>query len=227
MKVIIPFKFDSSRCRRKNVREFFDGDSLLDITIKHFLKYYHDIYLVCVDGPETKQLIKKHNVNHIVLNDDSNNWVKVLIELSGTLNKVFGPNEPICFWQCVAPLFWLYNDIQDFISFAEEKICEEECESVVPVYEFADYLVNENMQGINFGPGSWHAVSQDLPKLYYITPMGVSTPAVYEKYRYTYSPNSTMWVAEGPYIDIDTEEEMKIAQILYREKIKESKNDCI
>ena len=102
---------------------------------------------------------------------------------------------------------------------AEEKI--KEYESVVPVYEFADYLVDENMRGINFGPGSWHAVSQDLPKSYYITPMGVSTPAVYSKYHYTYSPNSTMWVAKGPHIDIDTEEEMKIAQILYREKLTE------
>jgi len=219
MKIIIPFKFDSSRCPKKNVREFFDGKSVLDIAIENFVRYDHDVYLACIDSPETDHLIKKHNVKHITLNNDSNNWITMLIELSATLNKVFGPNEPICFWQCVTPLFWLYNNIQDFISFGEEKI--KEYESVVPVYEFADYLVDENMQGVNFGPGSWHAVSQNLPKCYYITPMGISTPAIYEKYRYTYSPNSTMWVAQGPYIDIDTEEEMKIAQILYREKITE------
>ena len=123
------------------------------------------------------------------------------------------------FMLCVTPLFWLYNDIQEFISFSEEKI--KEYESVVPVYEFADFLVDENMRGINFGPGSWHAVSQDLPKSYYVTPMAVSTPAVYSKYHYTYSPNSIVWVAKGPHIDIDTEEEMKIAQILYREKLTE------
>jgi len=219
MKVLIPFKFDSSRCPKKNVREFFDGKSLLDITVENFLKYNHDVYLLCVDGPQTKELMRRHKVNHILLNNTSNNWTEMLIELSGTLNKVFGPDEPICLWQCVTPLFWLYNNIQDFLSFAEEKLVQ--YESVVPVYEFADYLVDEKMQGINFNPGSWHVPSQDLPKSYYITPMGVSTPAIYSKYHYSYSPNSKLWVANGPYIDIDTEEEMKIAQILYREKLKE------
>ena len=219
MKVIIPFKFDSSRCRKKNVREFFDRKSLLDITVENFLRYDHHVSLVCVDGTQTDQLIKKYGVNHIPLNNTSNNWSEVVIDLSQSLIRSFGPDEPICLWQCITPLFWLYNNIQDFISFGEEKI--KEYESVVPVYEFADYLVDENMQGVNFGPGSWHAVSQNLPKCYYITPMGISTPAIYEKYHYTYSPNSTMWVAQGPYIDIDTEEEMKIAQILYCEKLTE------
>ena len=219
MKVIIPFKFDSSRCRKKNVREFFDRKSLLDITVENFLRYDHHVSLVCVDGTQTDQLIKKYGVNHIPLNNTSNNWSEVVIDLSQSLIRSFGPDEPICLWQCITPLFWLYNNIQDFISFGEEKI--KEYDSVVPVYEFADYLVNENMQGVNFGPGSWHVASQNLPKCYYITPMGISTPAIYEKYHYTYSPNSTMWVAQGPYIDIDTEEEMKIAQILYREKLTE------
>ena len=207
MKVIIPFKFNSSRCPKKNVREFFNGKSLLDITIENFLKYNHDIYLACVDGSQTKGLIRRHKVNHIALNNISNNWTEMLIELSGTLNKVFGPDEPICLWQCVTPLFWLYNNIQDFLSFAEEKLVQ--YESVVPVYEFAGYLVDEKMQGINFNPGSWHVPSQNLSESYYITPMGVSTPAIYSKYHYTYSPKSTMWIAKGPYVDIDTEEEMK------------------
>ena len=219
MKIIIPFKFNSSRCPNKNVRDFFGGKSLLDIAIENFLKYDHDVYLACVDGPQTKELVRRHKVKHLLLDNTSNNWIETLIDLSKTLNKVFEPHEPICLWQCVTPLFWLYNDIQDFISFSEEKI--KEYESVVPVYEFADYLVDENMRGINFGPGSWHAVSQDLPKSYYVTPMAVSTPAVYSKYHYTYSPNSIVWVAKGPHIDIDTEEEMKIAQILYREKLTE------
>lgn len=223
MKVLIPFKFDSCRCPKKNVREFFDGESLLDITVENFLKYNHDIYLTCVDGPQTEELIRRYKVNHIPLNNTSNNWSEVVIDLSKILVKSFGPHEPICLWQCVTPLFWLYNDIQDFLSFAEEKLVL--YESVVPAYKFADYLVDEKMQGINFNPGSWHVPSQDLPKSYYITPMGVSTPAIYSKYHYTYSPNSKLWVANGPYIDIDTEEEMKIAQILYHEKLKELINE--
>ena len=154
MKIIIPFKFNSSRCPNKNVRDFFGGKSLLDITIENFLKYDHDVYLACVDGPQTKELVRRHKVKHLLLNNTSNNWIETLIDLSGTLNKVFEPHEPICLWQCVTPLFWLYNDIQDFISFSEEKI--KEYESVVPVYEFADYLVDENMQGVNFGPGRLH-----------------------------------------------------------------------
>jgi CMP-N-acetylneuraminic acid synthetase len=219
MKVLIPFKFDSSRYPKKNVREFFNGKSLLDITIENFLKYNHDIYLTCVDGPQTEELIRRYKVNHIPLNNTSNNWSEVVIDLSKTLVKSFGPHEPVCLWQCITPLFWLYNDIQEFLSFAQENL--EKCESVVPVYRFADYLVNDKMQGINFNPGSWHVPSQNLSESYYITPMGVSTPAIYSKYHYTYSPKSTMWIAKGPYIDIDTEEEMKMAQVLYREKLRE------
>ena len=136
----------------------------------------------------------------------SNTWIEFVIDLSQSLIISFVPDEPICLWQCLTLSFCLYNNIQYFISFCEEKI--KAYDSVVPVQELADYLVNENMQGVNFGPGSWHVASQNLPKCYYITPMGISTPAIYEKYHYTYSPNSTMWVAQGPYIDIDTEEEM-------------------
>ena len=79
MKVIIPFKFNSSRCAKKNVREFFNGKSLLDITVENFLKYNHDVYLLCVDAPQTKELIRRHKVNHIPLNNTSNNWSEVVI----------------------------------------------------------------------------------------------------------------------------------------------------
>ena len=87
MKVIIPFKFDSSRCRKKNVREFFDRKSLLDITVENFLRYDHHVSLVCVDGTQTDQLIKKYGVNHIPLNNTSNNWSEVVIDLSQSLIK--------------------------------------------------------------------------------------------------------------------------------------------
>ena len=88
MKVIIPFKFDSSRCRKKNVREFFDRKSLLDITVENFLRYDHHVSLVCVDGTQTDQLIKKYGVNHIPLNNTSNNWSEVVIDLSQSLINV-------------------------------------------------------------------------------------------------------------------------------------------
>jgi CMP-N-acetylneuraminic acid synthetase len=214
MKIIIPFKFNSSRLPRKNVKEFVDGKSLLDLTVENFKKHGHEIFLACEKGEETDYLINKYNVQHVCLSNTSNEWLKVVIELSDTLNKEFGPDEEFCLWQCVMPLFWMHNNIQDFIDFAEENISK--CDSVVPVYEFIDYLVDENMQGVNFGPGSWHVPSQKLPKVYYITPMCVTTPKILHQYRYTYSPNSILWVAKGPHLDIDDEQDWKMAQILWK-----------
>lgn len=213
MKVIIPFKFNSTRCPRKNVREFIDGKSLLDLTVENVAKHGHEIFLACQSGEETEQLLDKYKASHLELGNTSNEWSKVMLDISRVLNENFDYNEPICFWQCIMPLFWLHNNFQDFADFAEEKI--ETHESVVPVYRFADYLVDENMQGVNFGPGSWHVPSQNLPKVYHITPMCLTTPMVVETYRYTYSPNSALWEAKGPHLDIDTEEDWKIAQILW------------
>ena len=67
----------------------------------------------------------------------------------------------------------LYNDIEVFSDFAKENIGK--YESVIPVYEFKDYLVDENLQGLNFDQ-----------KLLYNTKC-VTTPSVLHKYRYTYS----------------------------------------
>lgn len=72
----------------KNVRDFFGGKSLLDIAIENFLKYDHDVYLACVDGPQTKELVRRHKVKHLLLDNTSNNWIETLIDLSKTLNKV-------------------------------------------------------------------------------------------------------------------------------------------
>lgn len=215
MKILIPFKFDSTRCPRKNVKEFVDGKSLLDIVVENFQKHDHEIFLTCESSVETEVLKSKYGVQHIELNNTSNEWSRVVIDLSETLNTKFGPDERICIWQCVMPLFWINNDIQEFLHFAEGAMSE--YESVIPVYRFTDYLVDENMQGVNFGPGSWHVPSQSLPKVYYISPSCVTTPKVLHECRYTYSPKSILWEAKGPYIDIDTEEEWKIAQILWKE----------
>ncbi len=215
MKIVIPFKFDSTRLPNKNIIEFADGKSLLDISVENFKKHNHEVFLACEDRGETYDLLKKYDAQHIPLSDTSNQWLNVLIELSESLNKKFSPKEAVCFWQCIMPLFWLYNDIEVFFDFAKENIGK--YESVIPVYEFKDYLVDENLQGLNFGPGSWHVPSQNLPKIYYITPMCVTTPSVLHKYRYTYSPNSVLWTAKGPYIDIDTQEEFNIAKLIWND----------
>lgn len=230
MKIIIPFKFDSTRCRYKNIRDFYKGKSLLDITIENFKKYGHDIYLICENNDKVSEIRNRYSINHLSLSNISNDWNSVMHDLSKILNLTFNSNELICLWQTVVPLFFLYNNIQDFIHFAENtfynKVTHDEAgqiqstqkdvESVVPAYLFKDYLVDEKMQGVNFGPGTWHIPSQQLPNLYYITPMSVTTPAIYAKYNYSYSPKSIIWKAKGPYIDIDTEEEFQMAQTLWK-----------
>tara|TARA_R100000008_G_C3571903_1_gene162709 strand:+ start:828 stop:1535 length:708 start_codon:yes stop_codon:yes gene_type:complete len=234
MNIIIPFKFNSARCARKNVREFHDGKSLLDIAVENFQNHGHHVYLACEDSPKTLELQIKYSANHLSLNNTSDHWSEVMYDLSKAINEEFDPEELICLWQPVMPLFWLHNNIQEFISFAEYVLADRpnknECdlqnqikfkdvESVVPVYPFKDYLVDKNLQGVNFSPGTWHVPSQSLPDLYTITPMTVSTPSVYAKYHYSYSPKSAIWAAKGPYVDIDTEEEFKTAQILWKASI--------
>tara|TARA_R110000824_G_C15225590_1_gene678001 strand:- start:872 stop:1549 length:678 start_codon:yes stop_codon:yes gene_type:complete len=222
--IIVPFKLDSTRCARKNVREFHDGKSLLDIAIENLKKGNHNIYLVHADSKEIFDITEKHEVNHIIVNNTSNMWSEVVVDLTDRLLEAFDENELICLWQCVIPLFWVHNKIEDFFSFAEHVFLNEDnryknIESVIPVYPFKDYLVDRHIQGVNFSPGSWHVPSQNLPELYYITPICVSTPTVYKKYKYSYSPNSIIWVAKGPYVDIDTEEEFKTAQTLWKASI--------
>ena len=67
MKAIIPVKKSSTRIPNKNFKEFYDGNSLFDLTVEKLLKSLNpdDIYMSCEDENE-KSLAEKWGINFIL-----------------------------------------------------------------------------------------------------------------------------------------------------------------
>ena len=84
------------------------------------------------------------------------------------------------------------------------------------VRPFKHFLLNYKFKPDNFNAGAWHPYSQDLDPKFTVTILGVTTQQTMEKYRYVFGPNAKPFIANQLYVDIDTEEEFKIAQILWK-----------
>lgn len=90
-------------------------------------------------------------------------------------------------------------------------------DSICVVKNFNHHLINENGDPVNFNFGYWHKLTQDLPKLYqiawadFIMKREFLNQAYYQIGRKPY-----LFKTNKQLIDIDTEEDFKLAQIIYR-----------
>jgi CMP-N-acetylneuraminic acid synthetase len=212
MKIIIPYRENSQRCKKKNTRKFFLNDSLLGITINNFKN--QDISLACIP---TKTSIKRANdfrVDRIDLssNTSTGSWGELAVEISQQIDK---SDQLIGFAFCTNPVFFKFNSIKNFLLRAKKAVIDGAGSAMV-VYPLKHYILDNNMQGINHGQGPWHQYSQHLPQ-WHINPWFfiVTTASNIIDCKYWYTPDVVPLKASGPCIDIDTEEDFKLAKTIY------------
>lgn len=211
MKIIIPYRENSERCFRKNTKEFVNGRSLLKISVEQARG--HDIYLACVPSDSAIDRAEKLGVRRIDLPDytltgSSSDLVTAIAEQTEGL---------IGFLYCTNPVFYKYNCLESFLTKAKDAISAGAGSAIV-VYPFKHYVLDENMQGLNHGQGTWHKYSQFLPQ-WYIHPwvlMVTSTSDVL-KYKYWYTPDVVPLEASGPCVDIDTDDDFNLAKFFYND----------
>ena len=217
---VIPVKEISERVKRKNLRKFFKDQSLLELLIKK-LKKTKQISKIYISGnsKEIERISLKYKCQYIERNNKFCNnttpWSEVIFEVA---NSIPEEKNTILMWcHTTTPLF---NSFQEAIKIFKNKKFKHD--GLVSVEKFNRFIVTEKKIPLNYAWGVWHPYSQKLQKLYSIT--GALFMMKLEQFkinRYVISKNPFYLETkkfEG--MDIDTEDEFKLAQLIYKNQKK-------
>lgn len=212
MKAIIPAKDNSLRIPHKNYIPFYDGKSLVDITIEKLLAVFspEDIYLSC-ENEKRKSVCDKWGINFLnreaALTDNDANFKEWI---NRDCDKISG-EEDIAWCQVIDPLFNSYSDcINQWAKVRENH------DSLVAVYPQKHYFLDANYKPQGFGFGAWHVKSQDLPLSFQFTfTFSILKRSCIRNIGYHVGSNPYWYHANNKAIDIDTEADFTLAQHVY------------
>lgn len=218
MKVFIPYRLNSSRCKRKNVKEFYDGKSLLDLTLDQFSN--HQVILASVPCQETQDIAKRHNVRTIDLcPDEPEGFSGVLTDMAKKAGFHVHDDEPMMTWFCTEITYFLNHTAQEFIDFGLSAIESEGFDSTVMVRPFKHFLMDDNFQPENYSMGGFFNQSQQIKQKYWAIPgIALTTRKNMLKYRWCNGPNYKPFIAHPLYVDIDEQFEFELAQSMWKSK---------
>lgn len=236
MIAIVPAKWTSTRVPMKNYREFYNGKSLVDLTIEKLLDAGLDsslIFLSC-DNEDAYEVAKKHGIRFAPRSEDlcDNDvplvdWVRgVVEEVDMHLYEYYvnyyrdNLNEADVLWaQCIDPLFNEYDQlILKWLKFGRDY------DSCAVVYPRKKYLLDERKNPIGWGFGPWHIKSQLLPYHYEFnfTASILSRESI-RNVGYHIGAKPLWYESQAQSIDIDTEEDFEMARLIYAAKMDMSK----
>ena len=218
MKAVIPAKASSTRVPDKNYRPFHDGKSLVDILIGKLLRvlFARDIYLSCEDS--TKQAVADaHGIQfhlrdpYLCLNETP------LTDLVRGICRHIPGDDPILWCECIDPLFDEHFDMLDQWHIAGQlNELRAGVDSIVAVHRERSYLLDQNHRPIGWGFGEWHPPSQLLPVHYRFNfACSILTRQSIQRCGYMIGANPIWFEAATPCVDIDTEEDFRVAQAVY------------
>ena len=217
---VIPVKEISERVKSKNYRNFNKKNSLLDILIKK-LKKCKDISKIYISSnSKIVEKISTDNNCHYLSRDIKfcNNitpWSEVIYEVA---NSIPEKDQTILMWcHTTTPLFDNYSKA---IKIYKDKKFQND--GLISVEKFKKFLVTEKKIPLNYNWGVWHPYSQNLENLYSITgALFMMSLKQFKTNRYVVSKNPYYLETqkfEG--LDIDTIDDFKIAQFIYKNKSK-------
>lgn len=215
---IIPVKEISERVKGKNLKKFHKNNSILDVLIKK-LKKCKEISKIYISSNSKKiEKISKKN-NCFYLHRDMkfcNNvtpWSDVIYEVVNSLPE---KKQTILMWcHTTTPLFDSYSKAIKI--FKSKKFKND---GLISVEKFNKFIVTKKKTPLNYSWGVWHPYSQDLESLYSITgALFMMSIEQFKQNRYVISKNPFYLETEKfEGLDIDTVDDFKIAQFLYKYK---------
>jgi CMP-N-acetylneuraminic acid synthetase len=216
MKILIPYRLNSSRCKRKNIKEFHNGKSMLDLTIEQFKG--HDIILASVPCDEASQIAQRHGAKQVALNqDEPEGWAGVVVDMALKAQEcIKNPDEPILCWFATEITYFCNHTAEEFISHGLEAF-KQGFDSTILCRPFKHFLLNDDFRPENFGWGSWFPWSQDIRKKYWVIPgLGMTSISTILKYRSINGAYYKPFIAHPLYVDIDEQFEFELAQTMWR-----------
>lgn len=217
---VVPVKEISERVKSKNFRNFYKNKSLFDILINKLkrCKAISKIY-ISSNSLKVKKISKKLNCEYIERDKKFCNnitpWSDVIYEVANSIPE--DQNTIIMWCHTTTPLFDSYNRAITLFKKNKSKY-----DGLVSVEKMKRFLISETIKPINYTWGVWHPYSQNLDSVYSVTgALFMTAKKNFIKNRYVISKKPfLMQTEEFEGIDIDTVEDFKLAQLIFKNKKK-------
>lgn len=213
MKAVILGKAGSTRVKNKNYRPFYNELSLTDILLEKLVRVMDrdDIFLSS-EKAEIKEVADRWGIHFIHRDPRYTKLETNTVDVVRNVCKDVPGDDDILYCSCMDPLF---NDYENL--FATWNEVKGEHDSLNVVYPIKNYYLNQNHDPIGFGFGHWHKYSQYIPPIYQISWANeILTRKCIDECGYMVGANPYWYDAYNPTVDIDTEQDWELAQILYR-----------
>jgi len=213
MKIIIPLQTCSTRIPHKNIRPFYQDDSLFDIKAKQILTFEspENVYVSSESAELVKPLCDKYGF-HFMQRDDSLTGNKIYQpDLVKALTDPLPGDDDIMWIQVTSPLF---NQFKEALE--AWKTVRHDYDSLVAVKPFKGHLLDAQGNPVNYGFGYWHKVSQDLPKLYSVLwSLFILKRETVNRFHYHIGVNPYLFETNHMVVDIDYHEDFELAAMIY------------
>lgn len=211
--IIVPVKAQSERCPNKNFRPFTDdGRSLLDLKLAQLARANVSNSAVTI-ATNSYRLIEKTRFATI---DDTGHNATFAQALDYWISQVATPELAIVHVTC--PLFDTH-ELRRFFAHWQAQL-RNGTDSMFTGRRARHFLIEEPCRPVNFQFGAWHgAGSCSLKPLVEMTCAAFAITTEEARHcRYYIGRRPSIYMHGGSHIDIDTENDFRLAQILYREQ---------
>ena len=214
--VVIPAKTCSKRVTNKNWRAFSGSKSLVDIAIERVIRAGVDpwrIWISCEDESKRKEVFFRWGVHflprsaHLCENETPlTEWIRTICcDVPG--------DSDIAWVQVCDPLFDEHVEVFKRWPFVRG---QDGVDSLVVARPWKGYLMTDRFQPVGWSFGEHHTPSQKLPKWFTMPfTMSILTREAIERTGYHVGAKPSWYVANGPHVDIDTEEDFGLARLAF------------
>lgn len=214
---VILARDNSRRCPHKNWRPFVGGQSLVDVTARRLRECLppHRIF-ISGDNPDRERDADRLGVRFLLrpthLCGDGDYPITDLVR---EVAEQLPDRKPVAWCAVTDPLFCQHSSILQ----AWERFHATGGDSLAMAYHAPHYLLNAAMQPEGWGYGPQMVASQELRPWFWTSfAMQICRWSVARETGHYHGSAHRWFVAHGPSVDIDTEEDFRLAQLLYRHR---------
>lgn len=227
---IIPAKANSSRVRNKNFRPFLDGMSLVDVLIDKLRRagITNERIAISCDDPDVAGPVADRWQVRFVQRDKElcDNRCPFRDVFQGVLSDCARSGLAVhtgeILWaQCINPLFNEYREL--FEHWEKHKRPSPDAplqyDSCRVIHPHRGYRLDQNKMPVGWGYGTWHVPSQQLPLDYLVSfTASILTVDCIREHGYYWGRNVLDYESSFAMVDIDTEEDFRVASAYCRER---------
>ena len=216
MRVVIPAKADSTRCPEKNWRDFYKGNSLVDILIGKLWLGCNiacsDIYVSSDSQEHLQRLVDTYGVNAMLRDEHYAHTDTPTSDWIGEMTGQFDSDEDVALAHCTTPTFNEHMQVINRWNLGG-------LTSIAVAQEAPTHLLLQHqnaMQPFAWSMGAHHTISQLLMPVYQMTfSFQIMKGKHWRQFSYYTAPDCHWHITSKPHIDINSEQDFADAQAVY------------